>query len=151
MSNLYFAYGSNLDQNQMIERCPNSNIYGFGVLLDSRLCFEGYSVSRKGSVCSIEDYPGAYLEGVLYALDDSDLRSLDKYEGYPKTYDRSLRTVITDGGLEIEAWVYKRRVKMGEDLRLPSEEYLSLVYGGYRRYGFNLRNLHEAYGRVRHG
>jgi len=147
MSNLYFAYGSNLDQNQMVDRCPNSKIYGFGVLLDYRLSFEGYSKIRSGSVCSIEKHRNSFLEGVLYALDDEDLTSLDKYEGYPKIYDRSRRAIITDDGRQLEAWIYHRLEKNEEGSFLPSEEYMRLIYNGYRRYGFNMDNLYDAYRR----
>jgi gamma-glutamylcyclotransferase (GGCT)/AIG2-like uncharacterized protein YtfP len=139
---LYFAYGSNLDQEQMADRCPTARFYKFAVLPQNKLIFTGYSKVRLGSVASVIPDPQKYVEGVLYEVGDSDLESLDKYEGVPTSYTRTQVQVITDEGHPAQAWVYvKSEVTPPSP---PSEGYYSLIYKHYARYGFNRSHLEEA-------
>lgn len=138
---LYFAYGSNLDQEQMADRCPNARFYKFAVMPDTRLIFTGYSQVRKGSVASITSAPQKYVEGVLYSVDESDLMSLDRYENTPVSYQRGMTKVITDSGEVVEAWVY---TKSEQEPSVPHDDYFSKIYKFYARYGFNRAHLEEA-------
>lgn len=139
---LYFAYGSNLDQNQMMERCPNSAFYKFGVLDKYALCFKGYSEKRKGGVASVEPATSSYVEGVLYNIDLYDLERLDKFEGYPKSYQRKSLPIITDSGEVVKALVYLKPDGVGYNA--PSEEYFEIIKKMYRKYSFNGENLAQA-------
>ncbi|MFC1854127.1 gamma-glutamylcyclotransferase family protein [candidate division CSSED10-310 bacterium] len=47
---VYFAYGSNLDQEQMQERCSDAVVKSRGYLADYALAFGGQSLSRGGGV-----------------------------------------------------------------------------------------------------
>jgi len=49
---LYFAYGSNMDWNQIRGRCPSASFLGIAVLLDHRLAFSRYSTTRN---CGVAD------------------------------------------------------------------------------------------------
>ena len=40
---LYFAYGSNLDEGQMLERCPGAKTMGHATLPNHALTFGGFS------------------------------------------------------------------------------------------------------------
>ncbi len=85
---LYFAYGSNLDPDQMREHCPAHQIVGMAALRDHRMSFPLFSQRWGGGVSSIEPHHGETLWGMLYELSDDDLRSLDEYEGFRSSGDQ---------------------------------------------------------------
>jgi len=96
---LYFAYGSNLDLEQMRARAPDARVVGLGLLRDHRLTFPLRSLHWGGGAAGLTRAHGATVWGVLYELSDSDLASLDAHEGWHgpgdhhNTYDRDLATV----------------------------------------------------------
>ncbi len=77
----YFAYGSNMDPEQMYKRCPDSKKIGPAVLQDHKIAFTRYSLKRKSGVADILVTPGSQVWGILYEVSASDLKSLDRYEG----------------------------------------------------------------------
>ena len=50
---LYLAYGSNMNADQMKNRCPNSEAINWGYLDGYKLVFDGYSSMRGGLVADI--------------------------------------------------------------------------------------------------
>ena len=48
----YFAFGSNLDQEQMRARCPSAKLLGPAVLPGHALAFAGYSHRWGGAVAT---------------------------------------------------------------------------------------------------
>lgn len=72
---LYFAYGSNMDVEQMARRCPRSRPLGAARLMRHRL-----AVMREGWLTAMRD-PTAAVEGVLWDVALADMRALDRYEG----------------------------------------------------------------------
>lgn len=95
---LYFGYGSNMDEEQMKRRCPGSKYIGIGVLHKYKL------VERLYADIERDDSDTVY--GALYEMTASDLKSLDKYEGYPVRYTRYETEIETDGK-EVTAIVYQ--------------------------------------------
>src|SRR5262245_32456955 len=79
---LYFAYGSNMDPDQLRERSPDHRIVGLAALRDHRLFFPLYSNRWNGGVASVQPHHGDTVWGVLAELTDADLRSLDGFEGF---------------------------------------------------------------------
>ena len=79
---LYFAYGSNLNPEQMRLRCPGHKVVGLAAFRDHRLAFPLTSHDWGGGVASLVPAPGTSAWGVVYELSDEDLASLDRYEGY---------------------------------------------------------------------
>ena len=79
---LYFAYGSNLDPEQMRARCPSHHVIGLAALRDHRLAFPLFSPSWGGGVASLHLAHGETVWGMLYELTDSDLKSLDEAQGF---------------------------------------------------------------------
>jgi gamma-glutamylcyclotransferase len=91
-SRLYFAYGSNLWLQQMQTRCPNSIKIGIAKLLD----FE-WIISPRGYANVRPSDDGHVAYGILYALDPSDEKRLDGYEGVPRSYWKvELEVVVED-------------------------------------------------------
>jgi len=129
----YFAYGSNLNQRQMLERCPDSKPVFTASLPNYKLVFVGWSRQWRGGVVSIRPFRGERVPGAIYEVSDRNLRRLDSYEGYPRSYTRLNVTVFDEGGEPIKAITY---IKSGQsDEAQPSKEYLALIQQGYRDWG----------------
>lgn len=72
---LYFAYGSNLDFNQMATRCPNAEYVGVATLKDHVLKLD------SAGYATVIAQPGAHVQGALWNLDRCDEAKLDGFEG----------------------------------------------------------------------
>ena len=129
----YFAYGSNLNKKQMLERCPESKPMFIATLHNYKLVFTGWSRQWRGGVASIKPFRGERVIGAIYEVSDRDLRRLDSYEGYPSNYNRFNITVFDEDGEPIKAITYIKSGQLEETQ--PSKEYLSLIQQGYRDWG----------------
>jgi len=129
----YFAYGTNLNQRQMLERCPDSQPKFVATLPNYKLVFVGWSRQWRGGVASIRPFRGEKVLGAVYEVSDRDLRRLDSYEGYPRSYNRLNVTVFDEDGEPTKAITY---IKSGQsDEAQPSKEYLAPIQQGYRDWG----------------
>ena len=129
----YFAYGSNLNKTLMLERCPDSKPVFTASLPNYKLVFVGWSRQWRGGVASIRPFRGEKVLGAVYEVSDRDLRRLDSYEGYPRSYNRLNVTVFDEGGEPIKAITY---IKSGQSEEAqPSKEYLALIQQGCRDWG----------------
>ena len=129
----YFAYGSNLNRKQMLERCPGSKPGFVATLHNYKLIFVGWSRKWRGGVATIKRFSGERVAGVVYDISESCLRQLDRYEGYPDTYDRLKVTIFDEDGEPIEAITYIKSGRLEETP--PSKEYLAIIQQGYRDWG----------------
>ena len=90
---LYFAYGSNLSQEQMAQRCPDSIYVGVAFLQGYR-----WHINTRGyaNVIKLEDpidVPAARkaalgVYGLVYTLTEKDEAVLDECEGVPWAYSK---------------------------------------------------------------
>ena len=129
----YFAYGTNLNQRQMLERCPDSKPKFIASLHNYKLVFVGWSRQWRGGVASIRPFRGERVLGAIYEVSDRDLRRLDSYEGYPRSYNRLNVTVFDEDGEPTKAITY---IKSGQsDEARPSKEYVAPIQQGYRDWG----------------
>src|SRR5215212_3787289 len=71
---LYAAYGSNMDPEQMLRRCPSSPHTGTGWIRGWRLTFGAEEYGWEGALATLaptgDDDPGVFV--VLYDLTDAD-------------------------------------------------------------------------------
>jgi gamma-glutamylcyclotransferase (GGCT)/AIG2-like uncharacterized protein YtfP len=126
----YFAYGSNLNRKQMLERCPDSKPESTATLPNYRLVFVGWSRQWRGGIASIRPFGGEKVPGGIYEISERDLRRLDGYEGYPRNYNRLNVTIFSEDGEPIQAMTY---IKAGQSEETPpSAEYLSVIQQGYK-------------------
>lgn len=123
-SGLYAAYGSNMDPEQMLERCPHSPAAGTGWLQGWRLTFGGEEHGWEGALPMIVPDPDSAVFAALYDVSPHDLHALDVWEGADTgLYNRiRLRVATLDG--EMLAWVY---VLDGYEGGLPSARALGLI------------------------
>lgn len=130
----YFAYGSNLDQAQMKERCPDSKFLGKAVLKNYKLGFTIYSHKRKCGCADIVKAGGSEIWGFIYILSEDDLKELDKCEGHPDNYKRIEVNVTDDLGKEINVFAYE--VVNKKSFEKPSKEYLNIIKTTAKEYNF---------------
>ena len=123
----YFAYGVNLNQKQMKDRCPDSKPLFTAVLPNYKLVFVGWSRQWRGGVASIKSYRGERVRGAIYEVTEACRQRLDRYES---GYSRLKVTVFGEDDEPIEAITY---VKTGQlEDAAPSKEYLAVLQQGLR-------------------
>ena len=88
---LYFAYGSNINLDQMAQRCPDAQVVGPVTLENYELLFRGNL--RGAGVATIAPREGSTVHGLLWNITPECERSLDYYEGYPHLYGKEPVTV----------------------------------------------------------
>ena len=82
---LYFAYGSNLDAEQMRTRCPTARGVARARLPGHHLAFSHYSTRWQGGAADVVRDPSAAVWGVVYAMGPDDFARLDHFEtGYER-------------------------------------------------------------------
>ena len=126
----YFAYGSNLNKKQMQERCPDSKPLFTAVLPNYKLIFVGWSRQWKGAVASIKASRGDRVRGAVYEISELCLQRLDKYEGFPQSYER-LKVILfgeDDEAIEAVTYINAGQIQEGQ----PSKEYLAIIQQGLR-------------------
>jgi len=84
----YFAYGSNMNKAQMLKRCPSSKPIGVAVLKNYALAFTAYSNKRESAVADVVEKLESEVWGILYTLSETDVNSLDNFEGAPNFYKK---------------------------------------------------------------
>lgn len=130
---LYFAYGSNLNLEQMKARCPDSRIYGPGILYEFKLMFRTH--------LDIEKDHRSKVEGTLFEVSERDLENLDRYEGVPRYYTRE-PVEVTCYNKELLSFVYIMRNQTNTNL--PSIQYWNVVSQGYKDCHMSRRSLYRA-------
>ncbi len=126
----YFAYASNLNQKQMLERCPDSKPMFIATLHNYKLVFTGWSRQRRGGVATIKRFSRERVLGAIYEVTEECLRRLDRYEA---GYNRFKVTVYDEDGEPIEAVTYIKAGQLEETP--PSQQYLAVIQQGYKDWG----------------
>lgn len=129
---LYFAYGSNMNEAQMQSRVPGSRKVDVGWLLDHEFLYSGYSRTWGGAVANVRRKTGHAVFGVLYSLPPGGIDSLDRFEGYPHAYQRRRVTIQDSRGARRPALLYFKRSARAEVE--PSPEYVRLITDAYRHH-----------------
>ena len=125
---LYFAYGANLNIENMSQRCPSAVAIEPFYLHDYRLMFSG--------VASIEPAPGSRVPGALWAITEACEQSLDVFEGYPWLYRK--QEIIMDG-MPVMFYVMNTAAPYE-----PGTSYLETIAQGYEDFGLGLDDLWAA-------
>lgn len=123
----YFAYGSNMSRAQMQSRAGK-------ILEEAPARLENYELrfnkKMRGGVgtANVQPSQGNTVYGVLYKIDESAFRSLDRFEGVPVHYRRIEVQVTTDAGQSVPAQIYIA-TKVEKGLR-PAPHYLQTILDG---------------------
>lgn len=136
---LIFAYGSNMDPEQMKKRCPNSDVSASVAQANGwELHFPRRSDKRGGGVASIRRSasPRASVWGVVYVILQRDLPGLDRHEGvHLGRYRRDRIAVRERNGSKYQAWAYFAIPDASTSSYLPSRDYLNHLIKGARHFG----------------
>ena len=133
MKYLYFAYGMNTNLDSMKTRCPEAACLGPAELVDYQLEFAHH--------CNVKFDLGSRVPGLLWAITERDLDSLDITEGYPYYYTRE-GAVVEHAGETKLAIVYT--MTEATDLAPPTDYYWNLVQTGYQENKISQRELVRA-------
>ena len=88
----YYAYGSNISEKRMTEE---RKITFFSrksaILKDYKLIFNKMSKNdNEIAFANIIKSEGDFVEGALYEINDTDIKRLDKFEGFPTHYTKDI-------------------------------------------------------------
>jgi gamma-glutamylcyclotransferase (GGCT)/AIG2-like uncharacterized protein YtfP len=97
----YFAYGSNMDQEQMSARCSGATPLATAVLAAHR-----FVINSEGVATVVSD-PLLCVHGLLWSLTEQHESDLDEYEGVAEgIYRKENRSVLAASGQRVEALIY---------------------------------------------
>ena len=129
---LYFAYGSNINLNQMDYRCPDATVVGPVALENYELLF------RRGGFATIAPKEGGKVHGLLWSITPECERSLD-------LYDNKQTVTVRDGlGQELPVMAYIMDERFREPM-LPTETYYNGILEGYRQNSLPVHALKAAW------
>jgi len=132
----YFAYGSNLDKNQMKARVGDWKNSYKGILEGYRLTFDS-----RGKADIIEDKNGKVF-GVVYELTEEQLNKLDIFEGIRNNIYKRHPVKVKVNNITIDAITYIRVIKT--PFSPPDKNYLNKIIGGLQQHGYNSNIIEEA-------
>jgi gamma-glutamylcyclotransferase (GGCT)/AIG2-like uncharacterized protein YtfP len=127
----YFAYGSNMNWEQMKRRCPSTQFVCVASLKDYRFAIARHSRLRNCGTANIFGDMGSEVWGIVYDVSDQDLILLDGFEdGY-----RREKLLVSAGGdsqgsLEVLVYIAEKE----ETVPLPKPEYKRLIIEGARHW-----------------
>ena len=133
LNKIYLAYGSNLNHDQMTERCPNSKFIGASFL-------EGWTLLFKGAATIRENEKSVVPVG-LFEITQECEDSLDVFEDFPRLYDKKVVEIEFNGG-KLKAMTYVMCADYGTGP--PSGKYYNVIYKGYIDCNLNTQYLEEA-------
>ena len=133
MNKIYLAYGSNLNHNQMIERCPHSKYVGASLLKGWTLLFKGAATIRENEK--------SFVPVGLFEITQECEESLDVFEDFPRLYDKKVVEIEFNGG-KLKAMTYVMCADYGTGP--PSGKYYNVIYEGYIDCNLNSKYLKEA-------
>jgi gamma-glutamylcyclotransferase (GGCT)/AIG2-like uncharacterized protein YtfP len=129
---VYAAYGSNLDPEQMLERCPYSPCRGSGWLEGWRLTFGGEEHGWEGSLATVVEDPGSRVFVMLYEVSSYDESTLDEIEFASTGLYNKIRVRVQTLDGVVVAWLY---VLDGYEGGLPAARYLGVMADAAERAG----------------
>ena len=129
---LYAAYGSNMDPDQMLSRCPHSPVAGTGWIVGWRLTFGGEELGWDGALATIVEDPLESVFVALYDVTSADEASLDHWESADNGIYRKIKMRVHALDGDVLAWVY---VLDGYEGGLPSARYLGMMAEAAERAG----------------
>jgi gamma-glutamylcyclotransferase (GGCT)/AIG2-like uncharacterized protein YtfP len=135
---LYFSYGMNTNRAEMALRCPGAQALGHARLIDH--------VFRFATHADVVKCRGAFVDGVLWEINDKHLRALDALEGFPCYYNRRALRVAFEGRTVMAETYYMQPGHLDSE---PSRGYFATVLEGYRQHNIpqdQLYNTMEIFG-----
>ena len=129
---LYFAYGSNLNHNQMKNiRCFGSKYLKSFFLKDYKLIFCHPIKSNKFGYGNIMKKEGSKVAGAIWDISKEHEKILDTYEQFPNTYKKKYFYL---SGKKIMFYIMKEYF-----IKDPPKSYIDVINQGYKDCNIDLR------------
>lgn len=135
---LYLAYGSNMDEEIMKQRCPNAEFLETGVLKDFRLMFKG---EEPDAYATIEEWQGYSVPYVLWGITECDEAELERFEEPPYNYQKYSIEIEYD---DDTYWAIFYAKSDEERVGQPMTHYIDVIENAYEKYKFDEKILDEA-------
>ena len=140
----YFAYGSNMDFDQLKDRCSSATYLSRAVLPDHSICFPRYSKKRECGVASIMPQKGPAVWGVVYQINRGDLVELDLAEGVASDAYGKIEVIVhADGDYALPLSVLTYLATPQAGIYRPSPSYISQFIKGARHWKLPEAYVHE--------
>lgn len=133
----YFAFGSNLKESRMTKDKHQIRVISKQVVTLHDFVFCANIVSsnyrdpndpeKRYAVANIMPQEGSTVEGILYEIEDEDIKTLDAWE---RAYTRQEITVRNTSGEEITAYTYIGKKEREMDGLSFHPEYFQIIYEG---------------------
>lgn len=125
---IYFAYGSNMDLEQMKFRCRGGyEVLGIGKMQNWKIF-----INNRG-YANISPQEESIVYGLMFNINSESLRLLDRYEGFPYLYTRKqLPTFFADDILKPLVYIDENNLEIGH----PQTGYLERVVESAKRFSF---------------
>lgn len=127
----YFAYGSNMNWQQMQRRCPSSRFVCIARLPDFQFGITRHSRLRDCGTANVFPAHGQEVWGIVYEVNDADLAILDTFED---GYRRETISLLPaeKGQPPLDAVVYVAEIE--QNVPRPNAEYRRLMVDGARHW-----------------
>ncbi|MDC0215957.1 gamma-glutamylcyclotransferase [Candidatus Pelagibacter sp.] len=122
---LYFAYGSNLNHQQMHKRCKGSKYIKNFFLQNYKLSFSHKSKNTVYGHANIEKRKNSKVPGAIWVITKKHVNKLDEYEGVSYNYYKKKYFLIN----KKKVLVY---IQNKYFLKKPSSIYLHTIIKGYK-------------------
>ncbi len=131
---LYFAYGSNLNHEQMKRRCNGAKYIKKHTLKSYKLCFSHKTKSSIYGHANIIKNKKSKVLGALWNINKKDEKELDWYEGVDYNYYK--KNYFTLKGKKVLVYVQKIYY-----LQKPNSTYLHTIIQGYKDCSLDMNKL----------
>lgn len=140
----YFAYGSNLNVDQMNRLVGEWHLSKRATARSYRLTFNVHSTKWQGNAANLvpsERYEDV-VYGVVYLLAEEQFLKLGRHEGVPPV---DIRVELEDGNeiAHAKAFVWKSGGPPGE----PSEQYRRIMEAGLQQHGYKESVVEKVFGK----
>jgi cation transport regulator ChaC len=140
----YFAYGSNMDEDDFKEWCQTKNkpfpkweCIGVASLENYEITFNYKSETREAGTANIMEKRGSIVYGLLYIVNKEGLDVIRKKEGHPYRYEEI--KVDVKSGMKVYSKVITYKVTKNKELDHhvpPTKSYLQLIIENGKKYSF---------------
>ncbi|MGM0641556.1 MAG: gamma-glutamylcyclotransferase family protein [Thermotogota bacterium] len=127
----YFAYGNNMNPDMIKEQGVEyfdrrkGIIRGYRIIFNKKAKDEEYSFANIEQTGNDEDI----IEGILYELDNCEMKEIDRKEGFPTQYNKYRINVETDDGT-VQAFVYIAQPEWINNNLKPPKFYINNMLKG---------------------
>ncbi|MFH1454001.1 MAG: gamma-glutamylcyclotransferase family protein [Armatimonadota bacterium] len=145
MTKYYFAYGSNMDKEDLDKWCDEKQLPHLRFLEISpvklsnyKLSFNYYSSTRDAGAANIIDSQEDTVYGLLMQIDDKDIEIIRRKEGFPNCYDEIYVKIEKFDGTLIQGVLTYKVAKNKELLTYqpPTQYYMNLIIKNAENYEF---------------